>query len=176
MSHLAIPSESSDTILSEKLLKRLLFILAVFQATALMAITDWVVATWKTEEWVVLGIPQSILQWSLIGAIAGALYRLSSYPKLSGQEKATLYLWVLAKPFVSTAFGCVVYLLAVGGVLMMLKGDAATTHKEILAALSFFAAFSDRFALSVLDRLLMPPSATDTPRTTSATLQAGRSS
>jgi hypothetical protein len=71
----------------------------------------------------------------------------------------------LAKPFVSTAFGCVVYLLAVGGVLMMLKGDAATT-KEILAALSFFAAFSDRFALSVLDRLLLPPSATHTPRTT----------
>jgi hypothetical protein len=179
MSHFAISresSESSDSILSERLLKRLLFILVVFQATALLAITDWVVATWGKEEWVVLWIPQSILQWSLIGAIAGALYRLSSYPRLSEQEKATLYLWILAKPFVSTAFGCVVYLLAIGGVLMLFKGNSARTNMEMLAAVSFFAAFSDRFALSVLDRLLFPPSATDAPRVTSSASDARRSS
>jgi len=153
MSRLAIVPESSD-ILSEKLLKRLLFIVVIYQATALTGIASWVVATWGKDEWIVIWIPQSILEWSLIGAVAGALYRLSSYPKLSEQEKATLYLWVLAKPFVSTAFGCVIYLVGVGGVLM-LKGDPAITHREMLAAIAFFAAFSDRFALSVLDRLLL---------------------
>jgi hypothetical protein len=171
MTHLGIPSEpssseASDTILSDKLLKRLVSILAGFQATALLTIADWVVATWGQKEWVILWIPQSILQWSLIGAIAGALYRLSSFPNLSSQEKATLYLWVIAKPFVSTAFGCVVYMMVVGGVLMLLKGDFAPPlendkgkemlHKELLAAVAFFAAFSDRFALSALNRLLKP--------------------
>ncbi len=152
MSDLALARASGD-ILGEKLLKRLLFIVVIYQVAALTAIALWIIVTWGKPEWTVLWIPQSVLEWSLIGAIAGALYRLSSYPKLSEQEKATLYLWVLAKPFVSTAFGCIVYLLAVGGVLA-LKGDPTIDHREILAALAFFAAFSDRFALSVLDRLL----------------------
>jgi hypothetical protein len=151
MSRLAIAPASSE-ILDEKLLKRLLFIVVIYQAAALTGIAVWIVATWHQDEWIVIWIPQSIMQWSLIGAIAGALYRLSSYPKLSEQEKATLYLWVIAKPFVSTAFGCVIYLLGVGGVLM-LKGSPEIAHREMLAAIAFFAAFSDRFALSVLARL-----------------------
>jgi phosphate/sulfate permease len=156
-------------------LKQLVSLLAGFQAIALLGIADWVVATWNNPEWVILWIPQSILQWSLIGAIAGALYRLSSFPRLSAREKATLYLWIIAKPFVSTAFGCVVYLMVVGGVLMLLKGDLAPNqtstqenhkaenhkekerlHRELLAAVAFFAAFSDRFALSALNRLSRP--------------------
>jgi hypothetical protein len=93
-----------------------------------------------------------ILEWALIGAVAGSLYRLSTYPRLSPIERAELYLWVLAKPFVGVALGAVIYFLSVGGVLV-LNGEAKVVHKELLAALAFFAAFSDKFAFSVLDRL-----------------------
>jgi hypothetical protein len=108
--------------------------------------------TWNDSDWTLLGVPQVVLEWSLIGAIAGAQFRLSSYLKLTIEERASLYIWLIAKPFVGTAFGGVIYFTAVGGMLI-LKGDPKIDHEEILAALGFLAAFSDRFALSTLDRL-----------------------
>jgi hypothetical protein len=146
------PTPTPGDILGESLLKRLLFIVAAYQLAALALIAVWSVQTWNGSDWKVIWVPQAVLEWSLIGAVAGALYKLSNYPKLTDQEKARLYLWVLAKPFVSTALGSIVYFIAVGGVLT-LKGNADIDHPELLSAMAFFAAFSDRFALSVLDRL-----------------------
>jgi hypothetical protein len=152
----AAPSD----ILGETLLKRLLIVVFVYQFVAITVVGAWSWATWNESDWTVIGVPQMILEWSLIGAIAGALYRLSSYPKLTAQEKGVLYIWVLAKPFVGTALGGVIYFAAVGGVLM-LKADAEIGHYEILSALGFLAAFSDRFALSVLDRLSLSTTSTE---------------
>jgi hypothetical protein len=97
-------------------------------------------------------MPKWSLNGPLVGAIAGSLYRLSSYPNLSAAERAALYLWVVAKPFVGVAMGAVIYFLAVGGVLV-LSGKPDVTQRELLAALGFFAAFSDKFAFAVLSRL-----------------------
>jgi hypothetical protein len=151
MSDIALNRSPSD-ILGETLLKRLVIILAIYQVTALAVIITWAVVTWNKPDWTIVLVPQFILEWSGVGAVAGALYRLSSYPKLTEQEKAHLYLWVLSKPFVSTALGIIVYFLTIGG-LLSLKGDIQINHPELLAAIAFVAAFSDRFALSVLDKL-----------------------
>jgi hypothetical protein len=147
-----LTSATPSDLLGEALLKRLLVIVIIYQIVALALIGTWSVFTFNKPDWIVLWVPQSVLEWSLIGAVAGALYRLSSYPRLTAQEKASLYLWVVAKPFVGTALGGIIYFLAVGGVLV-LKGDSHIDHPELLSAIGFFAAFSDRFALSVLDRL-----------------------
>jgi hypothetical protein len=138
--------------LNDTLLKRLLKVLVAYQLVSLLILGIWVWRTFNHDDWTVMGVPQIVLEWSLIGAIAGALFRLSSYPRLSATDKAQLYLWVIAKPFVGVAFGGVVYFVAVGGVLV-LQGSADVDHPQLLAALGFLAAFSDRFGLSVLERL-----------------------
>jgi len=141
-----------DDVLTEATLRRLLKILITYQVVALIVLGVWTYLTFNREDWTLVGVPQMVLEWSLIGAVGGGLYRLSSYPRLSVTEKAELYLWVLAKPFVGVALGAVIYFLAVGGVLV-LNGEAKVQHSELLAALGFFAAFSDKFAFAVLDRL-----------------------
>ena len=148
--------------LSDTLLKRLLTILIAYQLAAIGLIGAWVYTTWNASDWTVMYVPQNILEWSLIGAVAGALFRLSNYPRLTAPQRASLYLWIVTKPFVGTALGGVVYFLAVGGVLV-LNGTAKIEHIEILSAIAFFAAFSDRFALSMLNRLSTRPSEEDSP-------------
>jgi hypothetical protein len=138
--------------LNEPLLKRLLILVVVYQLVALGILGLWSYLTWNEADWLVIGVPQLVLEWSLLGAVAGALFRLSSYPNLSASEKAELYLWVLAKPFVGIAFGGVIYFLAVGGVLVLTE-NAELNRRELLAALGFLASFSDKFALSALGRL-----------------------
>jgi hypothetical protein len=147
-----VPAPIDNNPLSDKLLKTLLAIVIVYQVVAIAIIVAWSVVTWNQPGWTVLFVPQFVLEWSLIGAVAGALFRLASYPRLTAQEKATLFLWVLAKPFVGTAFGGVVYFLAVGGVLI-LQGNPTIAHPELMAAIGFVAGFSDRFAFSAMDRL-----------------------
>jgi hypothetical protein len=154
-----VTTAKSPTIdlLSDALLKRLLKILIAYQLAAISLIGAWVYTTWNADDWTILAVPQNILEWSLIGAIAGALFRLSNYPRLTTPQRASLHLWIVTKPFVSTALGGVVYFLAVGGVLV-LNGTPNIEHNEILSAIAFFAAFSDRFALSMLNRLSTRPS------------------
>lgn len=142
----------AEELLSEHLLKRLLKLLVAYQLVALLILALWSYLTFNKGDWTVMGVPQMVLEWSLIGAVAGALFRLSSYPRLSATERAELYLWVLAKPFVGLALGAIIYFLAVGGVLV-LSGKPDVERRELLAALGFLAAFSDKFALSVLSRL-----------------------
>ncbi len=141
----------ADSI-SEPLLKRLLVIVVAYQVVGLLVLSAWVYVTFGKNDWTLMGVPQLVLEWSLVGAIAGALFRLSSYPRLSEPEKAELYLWILAKPFVGVALGAVIYFLAVGGVLV-LNGKAEVQHMELLSALAFLAAFSDKFAFSMLSRI-----------------------
>jgi hypothetical protein len=141
-----------DDVLTDATLGKILKLLVAYQVVALVLIAGWTYVTFDKDDWTLIGVPQMILEWALIGAVAGSLYRLSTYPRLSPIERAELYLWVLAKPFVGVALGAVIYFLSVGGVLV-LNGEAKVVHKELLAALAFFAAFSDKFAFSVLDRL-----------------------
>ena len=139
-------------LLTGSTLHRLLKVLVAYQVVAIAIIAIWSYVTFDKPDWTIIGVPQMVLEWSLIGAVAGSLYRLSSYPRLSQVEKAELYLWVLAKPFVGVALGAVIYFLAIGGVLV-LNGEAKVAHRELLAALGFLAAFSDKFAFSALDKL-----------------------
>jgi hypothetical protein len=141
-----------DDVLTDATLGKILKLLLAYQVVALVLIAGWTYVTFDKDDWTLIGVPQMILEWALIGAVAGSLYRLSTYPRLSPIERAELYLWVLAKPFVGVALGAVIYFLSVGG-LLVLNGEAKVVHKELLAALAFFAAFSDKFAFSVLDRL-----------------------
>lgn len=138
--------------ISEPLLKRLLTIVIAYQIAALLVLGAWIYITFNQDDWTLMGVPQIILEWALVGAIAGALFRLSSYPRLSTSEKAELYIWILAKPFVGVALGAVIYFLAVGGVLV-LNGKPEVHHMELLSALAFLAAFSDKFAFSMLRRI-----------------------
>ena len=141
-----------DDVLTDATLGKILKLLLAYQVVALVLIAGWTYVTFDKDDWTLIGVPQMILEWALIGAVAGSLYRLSTYPRLSPIERAELYLWVLAKPFVGVALGAVIYFLSVGG-LLVLNGEAKVVHKELLAALAFVAAFSDKFAFSVLDRL-----------------------
>ncbi len=138
--------------ISEPLLKRLLKIVIAYQIVALLVLVGWNFITFDKPDWFIMGVPQMILEWSLVGAVAGALFRLSHYPRLSAAEKSELYIWVLAKPFVGVALGAVIYFLAVGGVLV-LNGKSEVQHNELLSALGFLAAFSDKFAFSMLSRI-----------------------
>ncbi|MBI2358870.1 MAG: hypothetical protein HYV04_08190 [Deltaproteobacteria bacterium] len=143
-------------VLSEELLKRLLKIVIAYQIVALVVLATWVYVTWNKSDWMLIGVPQLVLEWALLGSVAGALFRLASYPKLSAEEKAQLYIWVLTKPFVGTTLGGVIYFLAAGGVLV-LNGNPKIEHDHLLAAVAFLAAFSDRVAFGILARLSLSP-------------------
>jgi hypothetical protein len=140
-----------DSTLNEPLLKKLFRLTLVYQLLALAIIGTWAFVTFGKSDWKIIWVPQAVLEWALIGSVAGVLYRLSRYTRLSASEKAELYLWAITKPFLGTAFGAVIYFLAVGGVLV-LNGTPEIKHTELLAGLAFIAAFSDRFSISVLER------------------------
>ena len=135
----------SDDFLSDKALKRLLGIVILYQIAGLFIVAISTFITFGKDDWIILWVPQSVLEWSLIGAIGGVLSRLSSYPHLSKDEKAELFLWSIVKPFLGTAWGGVIYFLASAGVLV-LKGNAAIDNIQFLCAIAFIAAFSDKFS------------------------------
>lgn len=142
----------SDDILNDKLLKRLLGLIVLYQVVALLLVGGWTYYTFNKEEWTILWVPQSVLSWSLLGAVGGVLHRLASYPRLSSAERAELYLWSIVKPFLGTAFGGIIYFLTSAGVLV-LKSDATITNTQLLCAIAFVAAFSDRFSLGVIEKI-----------------------
>lgn len=133
--------------------RKLLFLVVVLYQVLVIAVLFWTVKlVWDKDDWVILWVPLSIWQWSLLGSVAGVVHQVC-FRQVSPEGQLSIYLWALGKPLVGTAMGGLVYFLAKSGNLV-LTGYGEVKNTELLCALCFVAGFSDRFSVQVIERLM----------------------
>ncbi len=138
---------------SSRLTTHMFWVALVYQLCAIggLAITSYLV--WNKAEIRIMFVPLAVWQWSFLGAVSGVLYRISVHPGSEPQEKRDLYMWAIARPFIGTALGGVIYFLAASGMLA-LSGKADIQNIQLLCGISFLTAFSDGFSQRLLDKVM----------------------
>jgi len=135
--------------------RRLGVLAVVFSAGIVVAIAAVIVAAgvfgWSAEGTVpLLGIPVTVLVWSVIGAFFSTLYR---FTWLKDQENLDPTRWLVTRPLMGLFMGVVAYFAIKAG-LILTSGDAAAavdvSQKEVVWVVVFLAAFSDRFSDGLL--------------------------
>ena len=98
----------------------------------------------------IIGIPFSVLLWSLIGSVAAILYRFYNY-RITKLTQINLQItWLIARPLTGVIMGMVSYVAIVAG-LFIFGGETQTTlgaptiKPQLLWLVAFLAGFSDRF-------------------------------
>ena len=140
-------------IVTERKRSGMLFLVVVlYQMLVIAVLVGTVKLVWDKEDWLILWVPLSIWQWSLLGAVAGVVHQIC-FRQVPPEGQLSIYLWALGKPLVGTAMGGLVYFLAKSGNLV-LTGYGDVKNTELLCALCFVAGFSDRFSVQVIERLM----------------------
>ncbi len=105
----------------------------------------------------ILGIPVSVLLWSVVGSFAAILYRFS----MSGDRNLEDPLrWFFSRPLTGVVMGSITFLVIKVGVLTFASGSNAQPvvtdlgSKELMWLVAFLAGFSDRFSDGLLKSLI----------------------
>lgn len=97
----------------------------------------------------VLEIPISVWLWSSAGSFTSMLFKAWNEPFYEHSEAIR---WVLARPVVGVAMGAVSFLLIQSG-LLVFGGAKEVSSPELISVVAFIAAFSDKWSITVLDKL-----------------------
>ena len=106
---------------------------------------------WDRPDPTIMYVPVYILMWGFVGGVVSVLY-YSAFPR-PYDPGIDLRSWVIVKPFVGAIMGGLVYFGAVAGELF-LNGRIQIQNIEFLNILAFFAGFSDRFSIDMIDKLV----------------------
>jgi hypothetical protein len=112
-----------------------------------------------TESIPVLGIPYSVVAWSMLGAVAAMLYRFLN--EAVGQLETVK--WLVVRPIQGIIMGCFLYyiiatgLIVVGGQQVTSSGTALSAigdavRPELGPIIAFLGGFSDRFTNEMVNR------------------------
>jgi hypothetical protein len=109
---------------------------------------------WETNagfmEMPVIGIPLSVLLWSLIGSVAAILYRFYTYRIRELSQINLEITWLIARPLTGVIMGMVSYVFIIAGLFVFGAATQSTigvpaTKPQLLWAVAFLAGFSDKF-------------------------------
>ena len=126
-----------------------------------VGIVALIVVGWVTDfgmvEMPVVGIPLSVLLWSVIGSLAAILYRFYKNQIRKSEQIEIEERWLLARPIIGIIMGMVTYLIIIAGLFVF--GSATpegnpSTKPQFLWVAAFLAGFSDRFWEGFIDKLL----------------------
>jgi hypothetical protein len=105
----------------------------------------------------ILGIPVTVVLWSVVGSFAAILYRFS----MSGDRQLEDPLrWFFSRPLTGVVMGSITFLVIKVGLLTFTPGATSETavasvaNKELMWLVAFLAGFSDRFSDSLLKSLI----------------------
>lgn len=97
----------------------------------------------------VLEIPISVWLWSSAGSFTSMLFKAWNEPFYEHTEAVR---WILARPVVGVAMGAVSFLLIKSG-LLVFGGAKEVSTPELISVVAFIAAFSDKWSITLLDKL-----------------------
>jgi hypothetical protein len=113
----------------------------------------------------VIGIPVSVLIWSLLGSVAAILYRFYNFQLTKLMQVSPQVSWLIARPLTGVIMGMVSYVAIIAG-LFIFSGDTPTTlgipaiRPQLLWLVAFLAGFSDQFhegfIHAIIDKLTKP--------------------
>ena len=126
-----------------------------------------------STEMPVIGIPLTVLVWSLIGSVAAILYRFYTYRLRELSQVSLEISWLIARPLTGVIMGMVSYVIIVAGLLVFGNAtqstiDTPVIRPQLLWAVAFLAGFSDKFFEGFIRALLskLPDFAPKSPEIT----------
>lgn len=112
---------------------------------------------WTTDtEIPILGIPMSVILWSVIGSVAAILYRFYT----RGSTKATDEIrWLIARPIIGIVMGALSYLAIISGLFIFgsavgVDPNPSIARPQLLWVVSFLGGFSDKFFESIINAVV----------------------
>lgn len=102
---------------------------------------------------VILGLPLTILLYSVIGSFAAIAYRFTIADELELKDPLR---WLVMRPLTGIVMGAIAYLVARVGLLAIASGASPPDlgKQEIMWLVAFLAGFSDRYSDWVLTNLM----------------------
>lgn len=106
-----------------------------------------------TTEIPIIGIPLSVILWSVIGSIAAMLYRFYTSRKTKTPDEIR---WLIARPIIGIIMGALSYLAIISGLFIFgstvgATPDPSTIRPQLLWVVSFLGGFSDKFFESIIN-------------------------
>ena len=145
----------------ERRLLRLTIVVAAVLVIVLAAVSfaiwprnDKGALEWKSgQNFAIMFVPISILEWSFAGAMVSVLYRLA-YRKRIRQVGFELYTWAVAKPVIGLFMGGLVYFVALAGARLLESSSNALADALWLNVAAFVGGFSDELSVGVINRFV----------------------
>jgi hypothetical protein len=113
--------------------------------------------SWTTNTEVpIIGIPMSVILWSVIGSIAAILYRFYT----RGKTKATDEIrWLIARPIIGVVMGALSYLAIISGLFIFgsaigVNSDPTIARPQLLWVVAFLGGFSDKFFEAIINAVV----------------------
>lgn len=98
-----------------------------------------------------LGIPEPVIIWSLIGSFAAMIHRFNRRPIEDFDDAMK---WMLTRPVQGVVLGSAFYLVLNSGLFPLTGSNNSNFEDEVILVLSFLVGFSDRFVDSVFNALV----------------------
>jgi len=97
-----------------------------------------------------MGIPQPIWVWSVIGSFTSMLFRAGNFPFANKNEAVR---WLLFRPIVGIVMGVMTYLMVTAG-LIVFAGTSTAQTPQLLWIIAFVGSFSDTLSVNLMQQLI----------------------
>jgi len=106
----------------------------------------------------------TILMFAGLGSMVSVLLRLSKLDLVKEVSRAVLLVSGFARAFVAAAFGIVLYLVLISGLIAvkLAEGSDTPAFQAKILVVAFLCGFSERFAQDILDRVQIGSSSSST--------------
>jgi hypothetical protein len=133
--------------------QKVFWLTAMCIAILLIVLGITTIAVWNLPDQNVAYVPVPILEWGFAGGMLAVIYRLA-YGRVTDVGK--LYTWMIARPVIGLFMGGVIYfIMFAGGILVnaQLTNSGQLQNNLWLNALTFIAAFSDKFSTAMIKQV-----------------------
>jgi hypothetical protein len=112
---------------------------------------------WTTDtEIPILGIPMSVILWSVVGSVAAILYRFYTRDKTKATDEIR---WLIARPIIGVVMGALSYLAIISGLFIFgsavgVNSDPSLARPQLLWMVAFLGGFSDKFFEAIINAVV----------------------
>jgi len=112
---------------------------------------------WTTNtEIPIIGIPMSVILWSVIGSVAAILYRFYTRDKTKATDEIR---WLIARPIIGIVMGALSYLAIISGLFIFgstvgVDPNSSIARPQLLWVVAFLGGFSDKFFEAIINAVV----------------------
>jgi hypothetical protein len=128
----------------------------VYVAVIILFIVFGGIAWTTSTEIPIIGIPMSVILWSVIGSIAAILYRFYTRGKTKTTDEIR---WLIARPIIGIVMGALSYLAIISGLFIFgsavgVNSDPSAARPQLLWVVAFLGGFSDKFFEAIINAVV----------------------